>query len=817
MILATGFGFHLVSKSAIDEAHRNAASALASGAKLAIAEQTQQLIQIVQGMAENDDLRNWVKQKNMAQLKIISKNYESILPGAMKIRILFPETAKLDSSEAPHLGYADLDMVNETFKANQKPVIQGDKGPNRHLAIARGVVWDGQVLAVILAALEYDYLKQSLRSVTVNGARVELKQGKTLLASAGVLPEDSIKLEPTKVAGTSWMLQVRTTNPSNTSSLGVYAAILIFASTVIALISVFSFQRMSSYLHSDQRSILKITKDLMSGQMQGNYPVYLDEMQVIISTVSQYKRVIHDHSTIESIAENSGEEELTLNSFFDDDADDKQKASINAVEQANTKPLMPEDFFKEGNTLPVKAAASPLSTNIYQTHEIRGIVDKTLTTDIVHDIGRALGTELKGKGFDSVVVARDGRNSSLALQKALSKGLVSTGINILDIGMVATPVLYFIAHYHESRSGIMITGGHHPQEYNGIKMVIDGEFLSEKEIHQLKQRIETGDFISGGLLGAIEANNMQVNEYIGAIAEDVKIARQMKVVVDCGNGVAGELAPTVLKTLGCEVIEVHCEIDGSFPNHDADPSKRENLKDLITAVGHYTADVGFAFDGDGDRLTVVDCKGNVIWPDKQMMLYAKDVLKLIPGAKIIYDPMCSNQLTDEISKYGGQPIMIKTGHTFLRQAMKREGANLAGEMSGHILFNDRWFGFDDAIYTAARMVEILSADARASSAVFADLPTREHDLNYTLPMTAIDAVKFIARLAELAIFPEGKITCMDCLRVDFADGWGIARPSKSMPGVVLRFEADNKEALIRIRDGFKQYMTDAKPGMKIPF
>ena len=310
---------------------------------------------------------------------------------------------------------------------------------------------------------------------------------------------------------------------------------------------------------------------------------------------------------------------------------------------------------------------------------------------------------------------------------------------------------------------------------------------------------------------------MFVNEYIGMISEDVHIGRPMKVVVDCGNGVAGELAPTVLKTLGCEVIEMYCEIDGEFPNHHPDPSKPENLTDLIKAVEHYEADVGFAFDGDGDRLGVVDSKGKIIWPDRQMMLYAKDVLALKPGAEIIYDVKCSRHLADQIVKLGGRPLMWKTGHSYMKAKLKETGAQLAGEMSGHIFFNDRWFGFDDALYTASRMIEILSADTRTSSEVFADYPDSINTPELNVEMEEGENFRFIEELIEKANFAEGKITKIDGLRVDFSDGWGWVRASNTTHALVMRFEADNKEALKRIQAEFKELMNEVKSGILLPF
>jgi phosphomannomutase/phosphoglucomutase len=315
----------------------------------------------------------------------------------------------------------------------------------------------------------------------------------------------------------------------------------------------------------------------------------------------------------------------------------------------------------------------------------------------------------------------------------------------------------------------------------------------------------------------LEENNAFINEYIGTIADDLHMVRPMKVVLDCGNGVAGELGPTLLKTLGCELIELFCDIDGHFPNHHPDPSKPENLTDLVKAVQHYEADVGFAFDGDGDRLGVVDSKGKIIWPDRQMMLFAKDVLSTKPGAEIIFDVKCSKHLAKQIAKYGGRSLMWKTGHSFMKAKLKECGAILAGEMSGHIFFNDRWFGFDDGLYAAARMIEILSSDTRSSSEVFADFPDSINTPELNIELQEGENFRIIEQLIAQADFDDANIIDIDGMRVEFTDGWGLVRASNTTPSLVLRFEADSEAAMTRIQDQFKQLLSKVKPDMSFPF
>ncbi len=390
------------------------------------------------------------------------------------------------------------------------------------------------------------------------------------------------------------------------------------------------------------------------------------------------------------------------------------------------------------------------------SYDIRGIVDEELTTDIAYKIGQAIGSEAKQKHIKTIVLGRDGRNSSRKLAASLQEGILSTGRNILDIGLAPTPVLYFVAHHSEGQSGVMITGSHNPPEYNGVKIVLNGETLAKNKIQLLKHRIDDND-LETGERGSVEENSRFSNEYIGIISDDIHIARPMKVVLDCGNGAASELAPTLLRTIGCDVIELYCEVDGSFPNHHPDPSKPENMQDLIAMVKHHEADVGIALDGDGDRLGIVDSAGKIIWPDRQMMLFAKDILSNKPGAEIIFDVKCSRHLGDVISKFGGRPHMWKTGHALLKAKLKETSAALAGEMSGHLFFNDRWFGFDDGLYSAARMIELLSTDTRSSQEVFADFPDSVNTPEITIDLNEGENIQFIEQLFSEADFPDGNI------------------------------------------------------------
>jgi len=455
--------------------------------------------------------------------------------------------------------------------------------------------------------------------------------------------------------------------------------------------------------------------------------------------------------------------------------------------------------------------------SIFRAYDIRGIVGDTLTSKIVFQIGQAIGSEAQRRGQDKIVVARDGRLSGPQLLDALIEGLQTTGRELINIGLMPTPVLYFATYYLKTGSGVMVTGSHNPPEYNGFKIMLAGETLAGEAIQALKHRIKTGDLMSSETGGTLHHSDIH-HAYIKRITKDVKLARPFKVVVDCGNGAAGVMAPHLLHALGCEVIELFCEVDGHFPNHHPDPSQPENLADLIRTVQAKQADLGLAFDGDGDRLGVVDAQGKIIWPDRQMILFASDILKRNPGAKIIYDVKCSRHLGNLIKQQGGEPIMWKTGHSFIKSKIQASGALLGGEMSGHIFFKERWYGFDDALYAAARLLEILSQTTRTPTQVFADLPDAVNtpELKLELPEFG-EHYALMERVRENFHFEGAEISTIDGIRVDFKEGWGLVRPSNTTPCLVIRFEANNQTVLQEIQEQFRQQFLALDKSLKLPF
>jgi phosphomannomutase/phosphoglucomutase len=455
-----------------------------------------------------------------------------------------------------------------------------------------------------------------------------------------------------------------------------------------------------------------------------------------------------------------------------------------------------------------------IDASIFRAYDIRGVVADALTSAAVEQIGRAFGSESLARGQNKVVLARDGRLSGPDLIKALATGIQSTGCDVINIGMVPTPVLYFATYHLETGTGIMVTGSHNPPEYNGLKMMIGGDTLFGDGIQQLYQRLVKDDLASG----AGEYSEAEVlDAYLERIIGDIKLDRTMKIATDCGNGVAGVCAAGLFRKLGCEVHELFSDVDGNFPNHHPDPAKVENLQDISALVEKEQLELGLAFDGDGDRVGVIDDRGQIIWPDRQMILYSRDILDRNPGAKIIYDVKCSRLLPQAIKEAGGDPEMWKTGHSFVKARIKETGAALGGEMSGHIFFKERWYGFDDALYSAARLLEILSRDPRKVSEIFGEIPDSVNTPELGVKFAEGEHHKFMTAFVDKANFDGATLTTIDGLRADFDDGWGLVRASNTTPSLVIRFEADSQSALERIQDSFRTAMRAIDSNLDLPF
>ncbi|MEO8850076.1 MAG: phosphomannomutase/phosphoglucomutase [Casimicrobiaceae bacterium] len=455
-----------------------------------------------------------------------------------------------------------------------------------------------------------------------------------------------------------------------------------------------------------------------------------------------------------------------------------------------------------------------LPAEIFKAYDIRGVVGRTLTTPIVLAIGRALGSLAHERACATIVVGRDGRLSGPAFAQALTDGILASGVDVIDIGMVTTPMSYYAAEALATQCCAMVTGSHNPPDYNGLKMVIAGDTLSGDDIQALRMRAEHQRFTTGQ--GRYRAHDISAS-YIARIAGDVRVARTMHIALDCGNGVAGGYAPALFRALGCTVDELYCDVDGHFPNHHPDPSQPANLADLVAHLARTDCELGLAFDGDGDRLGVVTRTGSIIFPDRQLMLFAADVLARKPGATVIYDVKSTRNLAPWITRHGGTPVMWKTGHSLIKAKMKATGAQLAGEMSGHTFFAERWYGFDDGLYAAARLLEILSRHADPG-AILNALPDALCTPELTIGCGEGHQHALVAQMQRDAHFPSAQqVIRLDGLRVEYADGFGLARASNTTPSIVLRFEGDNADALANIQHEFRSVLNDAMPGVVLPF
>lgn len=456
-----------------------------------------------------------------------------------------------------------------------------------------------------------------------------------------------------------------------------------------------------------------------------------------------------------------------------------------------------------------------LPDDIFRASDIRGVVGKTLTPDMVELLGQAIGSEAGEQGQHTVLVARDGRTSSDELSQALIRGLVRSGREVLDIGAVPSPVLYYGTAVMDTQTGVVVTGSHNPSTYNGLKILIAGETLGHERLLALKTRIEEGRLSEG--LGEVTPRDIS-ERYLHAVSDDIVLARPLKLVVDCGNGITGVIAPQLFQALGCEVMPLFADVDGHFPNHHPDPGRPENLHALIQAVKQHGADIGIAFDGDGDRLGVVTPAGEIIWPDRLLMLYVRDLLARSPGADILYDVKCSRELTKLISRMGGRPLMAPSGYAQMKARLRETGAPLAGELSGHIFFADRWHGVEDALYAAARLLEILALESADADSVFARLKTGLVTPELLIPASDTGKFELVEKLlARRSAFGDGNVTTLDGLRVDFDDGWGLVRASNTVPALSIRFEGRDKAALQRIAALFRAELQAIEPKLKLPF
>ncbi|MEN8107847.1 MAG: phosphomannomutase/phosphoglucomutase [Pseudomonadota bacterium] len=771
-------------------------------------------------LARDPDIARLLMAGDEAALQEREQSLTYLFPAAINVQLLTPGLEDVNMETSPPLGYATLAQMREAERSLKSPPAEVHlfNTPQQHINIVSPVMdpAGSGIVGHLVLSLSRDMLDELLGNLQYLDGYVELQQtgvkgDPVPFVSAGDASYRSGAPDAVQaISGSHWQAAFWSAQ-SSIVFLGMISLWVIGATGLLVVLMVLYtlrlFKRLAAGVQQDQVSLVTLMKDARSNQVKNGYPVGLAEMQdtmdfmVRLADNGQARtgNVVVDREQDEEYASEAGEDNIA-----EDIAPD-----FGALRTDNV--LVEEDPLEIVKEHEENIAIDP---SIFRAYDIRGVVNQTLTTHAVRQIGRAIGSEAIQRGRNTVVVGRDGRLSGPSLVEALVAGLNETGCDVKDIGCVPTPVLYFAAHYLDTQTGVVVTGSHNPPDYNGLKIVIDGETLSGEAIQQLRERIDEDKLISGQ--GSVETVNV-IPDYIERVRSDVHVGRPLKVVIDCGNGVAGAVAPQLLRDIGCDVTELFCEVDGNFPNHHPDPSKAENLKDLIASVRENQADLGLAFDGDGDRLGVVTTEGSIVWPDRILMLFAADILDRNPGGQIIYDVKCTRFLDSIIREHGGEPLMWKTGHSFIKAKIKETGALLAGEMSGHIFFKERWYGFDDGLYSAARLLEVLGKDERAPTEVFDSLPDSVNTPELNVTMQEGQPPKYIDQLLASAHFDGARISTIDGLRADFDDGWGLVRASNTTPVLVLRFEADNETALSRIMEEFRRVMLQVDPGLSLPF
>ena len=799
ILAAVAYVFYQVSVEQSDESRRHE-----------IAQTAENLADRIGTLIQQNGLKMELLVKDAALVQLVEKGSAAewgakeaelayLFPSAVRVRIIPPGLEEVDLEASPPISYATLDMLREAETKEEAPAAEVHLlgTPQQHINMVRRILSSSgrRIVGHLMVNFPLPTLQEALdRSQFARGYGEVWQVAGTVPVSLATRGDPGLKQgEPdvkVAVAGTRWQVAYWVPRGGALESTDTLLAIGGGSIAVFGLLLLLLFRWFRTVLLQDQTLLLSAVRDASSGRLQSSYGIRLRECAGSVAGVRKlFQR-----------AAGSGPEVMG-----------------GIGDEISAPALAGSASFADMGTIDVATigvAEVTVDPAIFRAYDIRGIVDTNFTPEVVYEIGRAIGSEARARGEQSIALGRDGRLSGPELSKAVTRGILATGCNVKAVGQVPTPVLYFAAQYLDTRSGVMLTGSHNPPDYNGLKIVLAGETLSGESIQGLRERIQNNEFEAG------QGTEEQVDvlaDYIEQIRSDVLVARPMTLVVDCGNGVAGEAAPALLDALGCTVIKLYCEIDGNFPNHHPDPSKPENIADLIQAVKENKADLGLAFDGDGDRLGLVDSDGKIIWPDRLMMLFAMDILGRNPGAEVIYDVKCSRHLAKIIRDFGGIPEMWKTGHSLIKARMKETGALLAGEMSGHIFFKERWFGFDDALYSAARLVEILSNDHRTSASVFGALPDSVNTPELNVPMAEGEAHSFIERFMETHNFDDAEVSTIDGVRADFEDGWGLVRASNTTPVLVLRFEADNQAALSRIQDRFRAAMRAVKPDIALPF
>jgi len=832
-VLITGLLHFLVlqpsANQAFDQAQAQQADAARQSLNRYFSGQQAQVEAVANQRYVTDALASGVEPESLA------RQVESALPGASQV-FIFPNRQIPRAGDSDTLlGFAGLELAR---RAEQGRSLLPDAFPRdnrwyfQFAAPLEDPQQDGAVIGSLLAVYQADQLRPLL-SLDHADASGQLSLVQTISGNARTVVSagnGSGSEETRPLLNPDWSLVFRPAGlPEPTVSIGRVAGAVAVPTVLAAIIAWLLLAGAQRGLRRDLSGLIQWAHKVFGGEKVKLPALRWDLVASTGEVLSRLSQVVErrvakagKHARPRPRPAKPGQTKTTeddgplfQNNDVPDidmlDGDEDVLGFGSPGTESADQPLFDEDIpeVTENRTPRVSIAQE-----IFRAYDIRGIVGESLSADIVEVIGQAIGSEAGDRGIASLCIGYDGRHSSPELAEALARGVTATGCNVINVGAVPTPVLYFATHHLQTGSGVMVTGSHNPANYNGLKIMLGGETLSGETIQKLYQRTQSVDFNTGQ--GEQSREDVR-RAYLDRIVGDIAVAAPLKVVVDAGNGIAGELGPLLIEELGCEVVPLYCEVDGNFPNHHPDPGKPANLQDLIAKVKETGADIGLAFDGDGDRLGVVTNTGKIIWPDRLLMLLARDVVSRNPGADVLYDVKCSRRLAGVISEAGGRPVMWKTGHSLMKAKMKETGALLAGEMSGHIFFGERWYGFDDGLYSAARLLEILGIEDRHSDDIFAELPEDISTPELNVDVAESEKFAVIERLGEQGEFGDGNISTIDGIRVDYADGWGLCRASNTTPVLVLRFEAETEDALERIKTVFRNQLGKAAPTVNTDF
>ena len=805
----------------------------------------------LEALAQDEAIVKLFAEADSVVLESEGEEKRSLFESALKLRLLLPGKYETDREAMPPMSFASVDLLRRAEKSatSVDAEVHGVGGDGVHIALVNRVTdVDDNLIGLLHLSMPLSLIESITSTFDVAGTYIEIQQGKGAKAFTLAMTGDA-KLRIGKpivvgIKGTKWNVVSWSKSRSSVASVaeavesvGGDSSIALIVLVLLVLAAgaggfVF-YRRKQSGTKTDTGKAKSedtepkeeeaekgvVYQGAVKAIMEGGHP----GLAKLIPGLPQSGEETVPGAISEGLIGDDVTYIATPSDISQENSGQKgggngEGAGSEAAEQKSADRESPETTLAETADSPDVEVPEQveISPDIFRAYDIRGVVGETLSATIVREIGRAIGSEANERGQQGIVVARDGRTSSPELGDALIEGLRASGRDVTDIGVVPTPVLYFATHHLETNSGVMLTGSHNGPEYNGLKIVLDGETLSGEAITAIRNRITNKEISEGQ--GSLQAADISA-DYLRRITDDIPVALggAFRIIVDCGNGVAGQLAPQLYRALGHDVVELYCDIDGKFPNHHPDPSQPENLQSLIEIVKEEGADLGFAFDGDGDRLGIVDGQGKIIWPDRQMMLFARDVLSRNQGASIIFDVKCSRHLKAVIEESGGKPLMWKTGHSLIKSKMKEIDAPLAGEFSGHIFFKERWYGFDDALYAGARVLEILTKSKSSPTETFAELPDDISTPELRIPLAEKHHAKVMEIMKKKMAFEDAEVTDIDGLRVDFSDGWGLVRPSNTSPFLVARFEAESDEAMERIQKGFRDLLHSVSADLKLPF